>query len=539
MPFWPGWSRRASSFTRSTDAGSSDPAQLYRHTLSTLLPRPSDDVDPRLRPILAALLAKDPASRPPDADTVVAMLCAALDQAFALETVATRESFLQAGPLVGRDAEVAQLTTILQEARRGRGRALLVAGESGVGKTRLLDELRTRALIDSVHVARGQASAAGGGPYHVWRDVVRSLLLRVDLGDAHTVALRAIEPDVDQFLARALPAGAPASPEAAQSSMFLAVEQLLRRQPDPVLVILEDLHWVGSESLELFGWISRVIDDLPILLIGSHRDDEAPHLPQAIGAPLEVLRLGRLGRRAVAEIADAMIGGVADRDDLIALLERETEGIPFFIVEVVRTLAENARGLARIGHTRLPERVLSGGMRKMIRRRLDRLPPDALDAVLTAACAGRAVSRRLIEALHAGVEFDRWTDACADAAVLEFRDDAWRFAHDKVREQLLADTPEERVRARHAAIAEAIERLYGFTDAWVTALATHWHQAGLPERERPCRARAGILALQNSACREAVVPHGRAVGLQVIDGAPDLTEARRADRCDAPGRGRC
>src|SRR6185436_7421564 len=98
------------------------------------------------------LLAKQPAERPAQASDVVHALGSALGQTLALETVATRESFLQAAPLVGRRAELATLLAALDDARHGSGAAWLIGGDSGVGKSRLLDEIRTRALVRGMTV---------------------------------------------------------------------------------------------------------------------------------------------------------------------------------------------------------------------------------------------------------------------------------------------------------------------------------------------------------------------------------------------------
>src|SRR5262249_28971072 len=114
-----------------------DPAAFYRDLTQTVLPRPSDPVDPRLRPILASLLAVRSADRFADATQVIGALEAGLGRPIAVETVATRESFLQAAPLVGREGALATLSALLRRAAAGHGGACLVGGESGVGKSRL------------------------------------------------------------------------------------------------------------------------------------------------------------------------------------------------------------------------------------------------------------------------------------------------------------------------------------------------------------------------------------------------------------------
>ena len=508
-----------------------DPATLYEQIVSTPLPRASDEIDARLRPVIESLLSKDPRQRPHDAAAVVAALSSALNQTFTVETVATRESFLQAAPFVGRSEELARLTDVLSEAKGGRGSVWLVAGESGVGKTRILDELRTQALVGEVVVMRGQAANEGGDPYHGWRDVVANLSLRVELEDEEAGVLKTILPDIGRTIGRDVPDPVPVSVDARQTRLFMAVDQLLRRQPTPVLIVLEDLQWVGSESLELLSWLAQEIAHRPALVVGSFRDDDRPDLPSSVPGAT-ILRLGRLDSPAIRALARAMMGDVSERADLIALVERETEGIPFFIVEVVRDLAEHAKGLDRIGGaSQLPEHVLSGGMQRLIRRRLGRVAPEAFAPLVSAAVVGRALDLELMAVLHPAMNLEEWTARCAAAAVLELRDSAWAFSHDKLREQLLADIPlDERARL-HARVASALEAS-GHDDR-PAALAHHWREAREPARELPYVERSGTLALQAGACREAVGYLHRA--LELLDAQPSPT-AEHPTRRAVPSR---
>src|SRR5204862_2655789 len=126
------------------------------------------------------LLSKDAADRYTDANLVVGDLSQAIGQPLPVETVAIRESFLQASRFVGRDMEIAQLMTALTETAGGQGSLWVVRGESGVGKSRLIDELRARALVKGVLVLRGQA-VESGLPYQVWREPLRRLAVHVNL----------------------------------------------------------------------------------------------------------------------------------------------------------------------------------------------------------------------------------------------------------------------------------------------------------------------------------------------------------------------
>jgi tetratricopeptide (TPR) repeat protein len=479
-------------------------ASLCEDIVTAALPRSTDVVDPRLRPILERLLAKSAESRYRDASEVVTALAVALDQPLLTETVATRESFLQAAPLVGRRNELAELTAALRDARSGKGAACLVVGESGVGKSRLLDEIRTRALVDGMIVLRGQGKSQGGGPYHVWQDVVSGLVIRTDVSDGDAAILKTVFPDIARVLGRDVPDAPAVDPEAAQSRLLFTVEQLLRQQRGAILAILEDLQWAGSESLRLWNWLADVAKDLQFALLGTVRDDEAPDLAASVTRN-RVLKLQRLTADEIAELSDAMIGPAGRRPDLVGLLERETEGIPFFVVEVVRTLAERAGGLNAVAKVRLPERVVSGGVERFLRRRVKQVRPDALPALETAAVIGRLIDPALMNAMHPDLALDAWAAECAGAAVLELRDEKWRFAHDKLREQLLQDLSVARRRALHQQVAEAIEHTYASRRDHFAALAHHWHEAGEPSKEGAYANMAGVQALQIGACREAIL----------------------------------
>jgi serine/threonine protein kinase len=131
------------------------------------------DLNSSIAAVLSHLLAKTPQERYRDAAAGIRALSIMIDRELPVETAATRESFLQAAKFVGREQELGRLSQALDAALQRRGSAWLVGGESGVGKSRLLDEVRTRALVQGALVVRGQAVSDGGLPYKVWRQPVR------------------------------------------------------------------------------------------------------------------------------------------------------------------------------------------------------------------------------------------------------------------------------------------------------------------------------------------------------------------------------
>lgn len=446
-------------------------------------------IAPPLESFLRTLLAHDPAERYPDAAAAITALQEATGLDLPVETAVTRESFLQAAPFVGREQEMGLLNQALQEAIGGHGSAWMVRGESGIGKTRLLQALRTRALVEGVFVARSQAIQGGGGAYHLWREVLRPLILTIDLDDLEAAVLRAIVPDVEVLLGRPISA-APVLPtaEAARARLAGVLADVLRRSAAerPLLLVLEDVHWADDDSLALLQHVRQVAMQLPLLVALTYRPGERPRLEHALQG-LQRLDLHRLSLADVADLSEAMLGHAGRQEHLVDFLRSETEGNTFFIVEVMRVLAEEAGRLDHIAGMSLPLHVFAGGMQQMVQRRLGRVPARYRRLLQLAAVAGRQLDLHVLTHLAAGVGVDRWLTACANAIVLERPDGAlqWQFSHDKLREGILAQLAEGSKQAAFAEVAVAVENVYA-TDLTVhyADLAFYFAAAGQRRRQR-------------------------------------------------------
>src|SRR5690606_19532390 len=145
------------------------------------------------------------------------------------ETAAIRESFLQSAQFVGRDAELKELTNALKEAIASRGSAWLIGGESGVGKSRLMDELRTRALVQGALVLRGQGVSGGGLPYQFWREPLRRLVLAMEIDELEAGILKDLIPDIEHLLERTIPDPIPLDGSAYQQRLFATIVSIFRR----------------------------------------------------------------------------------------------------------------------------------------------------------------------------------------------------------------------------------------------------------------------------------------------------------------------
>lgn len=447
-------------------------------------------LDHALADVIIRLLDKNPHNRYPSADAVIHAFCSAVSLPTPTESAVMRESFLQAAKFVGRDSELRQLRGALRHIMHPTdpvGSAWLIGGESGVGKSRLVDEIRIRALVEGALVLRGQAVVDGGVPYQLWRDPLRRLALSDGLDPIEVSILKEIVPDLDELLGVPSADLPPLDGQAQQQRLIGTLVQVFNRQTMPIVLILEDLQW-SNEGLKPLQLLLNTIESLPMLIIGNYRDDEAPMLPEHV-SQMNLLRLGRLDSDTIRDLSVAMLGENGENPQILSLIERETEGNTFFIVEVMRVLAEEAGSLSRVGQESLPRSVFAGGVAQVIQRRLSRAPQDEVSQRLLklVAIAGRQLDLEVLYQIvliwrEAGIsqqatDVDHWLTACTNAAIFESADGDFRFSHDKLREHLLAYLPDDERRDLAHALASAIEIVYPNDISRATPLAEFWYQA--------------------------------------------------------------
>lgn len=462
-----------------------------------------DDYDTHtLAGIIGKLLAKQPEDRYSDSEQVMADLAAAVGISVPQESAAIRESFLQAATFVGREAELKRLDHALEEAINGRGSAWLIAGESGVGKSRLIEEVRIRAMVQGVTVLRGQAVAEGGLPYQLWREPLRRLALTSDMSDLDASILKAVIPDIGELLGRTVNDAVTLEGDAHQRRLFGAMTNLFQQQKQPIMLILEDLQW-ASERLDVVKLLYGIVPNLPIIILANYRHEENPTLPQELPG-MQVLRLERLASHDIAALSVSMLGEAGRQPHVLELLRRETEGNVFFLVEVVRALAEEAGGLKKIGSMSLPDNVLAGGIQTIIQRRLERVPENGRPLLQLAAISGRQIDLDVLEAVKGDIDLTEWLTICVNSAVLDVQDGLYHFAHDKLREATISNIPLDIRNQLHRQIAVALAAVYPNAPERATVMAQHWGAAGDLLNEFHFTQAAGDYALRISALSEAI-----------------------------------
>ncbi|MGZ5349090.1 MAG: ABC transporter substrate-binding protein [Actinomycetota bacterium] len=450
-------------------------------------------------------------------------------------------------PMVGRGRELAIGRDAVDGVLEGAGGILFLVGEPGIGKTRFLSELH--ALVDEAPVVHGAPSWIEGRcvsygesmPYWPFRDLLHSWLgtsadepelrLRVTLR-RHVTALfgeRAgqIEPYLAQLLG--LPADpkeaahlAELSPEALQYRTFEVVRTLLSRLAEdrPVVVALEDLHWADATSVQL---LERLLGDtehaalLLVLTMRPERDHPAWRVKEEAARDLphrsREIALEALSGDAGRELLDALIGVGTLPPEMARRILEPAEGNPFFLEELVRSLAD-AGALVREGDIwRFDHAVpieIPPTVEKVILSRIDRLSPDAHTTLTAASVLGRQFGLPMLEALVP--RDDGAPDALTELQRLDLIREARRW-------------PEPEYRFKHALIQEAAyrtlvrqdrERLHRTAATWLEErsgdrrdevaglLAHHWLGAADEDKAVAYLTRAGALARQEYALDEAV-----------------------------------
>jgi AAA ATPase domain len=331
-------------------------------------------------------------------------------------------------PLVGRSEELGRVLAALERAGAGSGGALLLAGEAGIGKSRLAAEALTLAR------QRGFITLEGAA-YPLQADLAYAPVLEAlapflaGLQPARRAALVSGLPDLGRLFAGLhLPPPEPLGDAALERTrLFEAVSRLVERVAAgrPVALLVDDLHWADAASLELLHYLARGLGDRRVLLLGTYRLDEARTHPrlkalvrslQRLGLA-EELPLGGLGPDAVAALARALLGGEPPAE-LLGTLRERAAGTPLFVTELIRGLCDSG-GLFRSGGAW----VLGGGsliavppvVRDLVLGRLEQLDP-ADRALLELVASPGTSPPRLSCAGPAGRERGNWRTGCAASA---------------------------------------------------------------------------------------------------------------------------
>jgi tetratricopeptide (TPR) repeat protein len=461
-----------------------------------------------LQRLLSSLIAKNPRNRINTARHVLDQLNQMLGMSARAEVAPVRESFLQSAKFVGRSSE---LQTVSRSIGGAGGSSWLVMGESGVGKSRFVNELRPTALVAGVLVFRGAANSESEDRYAMWRDIVRALLIETTCSAEHAAWLRLILQDVNSVHGLEVPPTPALAPGPAQVELFASLEALLAGLARPSMVILEDLHWAGSESVALLNHLIARLGDKPVVFVLTMRNDEAQAEKAVRGA--RVIELDRLNKQEIHQLTAGMLGDGNVSHRLVDQLYEQSEGNAFFLVESLRALAEEAGRLDRVGIGPTASSITSKGVQDLIDRRLGRLPASCQPLLELAALMGRRLNLSVLAALEPQTNVDGWLMSCAQAALLDVQDQVWQFKHEKIREGIVGGISCDRRVDLHRRIARAIESTSPDPTSQCVELMRHWGEGDMPQKELDCAKAAIQQAIGKNAITEAVQYLKRAIVL--------------------------
>ena len=439
-------------------------------------------------------------------------------------------------PLVGRGGALEVLDRAWHGALDGHTRFVVIAGEPGIGKTTLAEELASRAEASGAAVAWGRCHDDEGAlPLWPWAQVVRALTPAAETPEHRRPVLAALLPELGE-------PDAPLDADAARFRLYDAVRDSLERAGErrPVVVVLDDLHWADASSLRLLRFLMVEIKDVRLLVLVTLRDTEGDT------GELLAVTLGDLARTQAAE--RIVLGGLTEPDvaELVRLttgvpdehaealapeLFRRADGNPFFVTELVRLLDSERRVRPGEALTEIPAAVGD-----VVRQRVRRLPDDSQGLLRVAAAIGREFDLDVL-GLAAGLDDDDLLDALEPAIVTRIVSQSgsggYRFAHALVRDALYLDIPPTRRWRLHGAIGDAIESLHAANLGPASGeLAHHFiRSAGAGRAEKAFR--YACMAAEQAARRlsfDEAAAHWQEA-LDLVDrragGAPDPAEQSR------------
>ncbi len=440
--------------------------------------------------------------------------------------------------LVGREEEFASLQRRWSSAKTGQGQVVLLSGEAGIGKSRLTAALlerlagephtRLRYFCSPQHTDSafypiiGQMERAAGLSRH---DAPQARLDKLDVVLAQTSTSMQDAALFAEMLSLANDGRYPALNLTPQQRRQRTLEALMLQlaglaRQHPVLMIMEDAHWVDPTSLEVFGRTVDQIKTLPVLLIVTFRPEfSAPWVGKS---HVTSLTLNRLGEREAAVIIARVVGKKTLPADVMAEIVERTDGIPLFVEEMTKAVLEaQGEGEARRTVAVIPSPTLSvpASLHASLMARLDRLG-SAKALAQIGATIGREFSYALLTAVARRPEaelaesLDRLVRSGLTSRQGSPPDATYVFKHSLVQDAAYGTLLREPRRALHARIAEALESQFTeIAENQPELLARHCSEAGLTEKAAGLWGKAGQRSLERSALVEAVEQLTRAIGL--------------------------
>ena len=447
--------------------------------------------------------------------------------------------------MIGRDADLAMLNERLAEVRAGAPFTVIIGGEAGIGKTRLIREFEA-GLPDDVRLLAGQSVDLGSvaAPYAPVKTALRTLLAEVgaqrmlDAVGPGRAALIALLPELvsdEASVATIVPPVSPVAAGSATGQLHEAIAVLLETfsRDHPIVFVIEDLHWIDAASLALLRFLMRALGSSRVLTVLSYRTEDVTR-----GHPVrdflseaerdrwvERRELGRLTKSQVKKLTRSLIVDEVPSELVLDTVFRRSDGVPFFVEELVGIDGCREEGL-------VPDTL-----RELLLARYERLPEPAQGLLRLISTGGVRISHTMLEAVYTGTadELDAAARQAVLFGVLTIEGDDYAFRHALVREAILSDLlPGERARF-HARYAEAYEAAAAAGARRLAAeISYHWLGAHDAAKAFPATMQAMREARAAAAYGTAAQLGERALGLW--DVVPDAAALAGMSKLELMGR---
>src|SRR6266568_610848 len=435
--------------------------------------------------------------------------------------------------LIERVSDLATLHALIAQAKSGRGQVVLLSGEAGIGKSRLVAEARAYVAAQQFLLFQGNCFSADiAYPYAPLLDLVRSSAAnQFSAAGASELApfareLHQLLPDLvplppdgeGQFIGPSPPVSS--DPEQEKRRLFTALTQFFTGQAtkQPVLLIIEDIHWSDDTSLEFLHALARRCPAHPLLILLTYRSDEVRPILRHFLAQLdrerlaEEISLSRLTRSGVEAMLRAIFALPRSvRLELPDSIYTLTEGNPFFIEELLKSLiaaGDIFYADGRWDRKPLSELHIPRSVQDAVQQRTDLLSEDARRVLILAAAAGRRFDFALLQQLTNHDEphlLSLMKELMAAQLVVEESEERFAFRHALTRQAIYADLLVRERKALHRSIADTMERLSGSSpDAYLADLAYHFFEAGAWGKAMEYGQRAGEQAQRLYSPRAAI-----------------------------------
>jgi oligopeptide transport system substrate-binding protein len=448
------------------------------------------------------------------------------------------------GRMAGREAELRMARGLWAKVQAGRSEFLVISGEAGIGKTRLVRELITQARVSRGVVLQAWNDNQPTQPFAAFRQILRAALdeLPDPVGQCPQFVVAELLSLVPEYQHRFPGVEPRESIESAadQQRLFesLAVCLSLLSETTPLLVVIEDGQWADSGTLSMLRYLVQQTRERSILYVLTHRAVDVPEAPalhavlhdfQREGVTVSVT-LDRLNAAETLTMLQSLLGEAVSTE-LVNEIFRTTEGNPFFIEEVCKGLAEAGRLTQHQGEWRLGDRsriTIPASIRLAIQERLKALPTEAQQVLEIAAVCGPVFDRQIVGQLS-GLQraaADDWLDAAERAELVRplpnGEEPRYAFAHSLIPATMIEAMAPSRRMALHGQVAEAVEvaRPQEFE-----SLAFHYRQAGEGGKAAHYLVQAGDRAQTFHACPEAIESFSSAIEFQRSAG--QLADAAR------------